>query len=107
MDASHLDRMRALIVSDIHANLEGLEAVLRSAEGGYDVLWNLGDTVGYGGSPNEVIDRVRPLAQLSVRGNHDRVCCGLTSALSFNPTARMAANWTQKELTPEKPAMAA
>ncbi len=93
--------MRALIVSDIHANLEGLEAALRSADGGFDVLWNLGDTVGYGGSPNEVIDRMRPLAQLSVRGNHDRVCCGLTSALSFNPTARMAANWTQNELTPE------
>ncbi len=93
--------MRALIVSDIHGNLESLEAVLRSAEGGFDVLWNLGDTVGYGGSPNQVIDRIRPLAQLSVRGNHDRVCCGLTSALSFNPTARTAATWTQKELTPE------
>lgn len=93
--------MRALIVSDIHANLEGLEAVLRSAEGRFDVLWNLGDTVGYGGSPNQVIERVRPLAQLSVRGNHDRVCCGVSSALSFNPTARTAANWTQKELTPE------
>ncbi len=93
--------MRALIVSDIHANLEGLEAVLRSAEGRFDVLWNLGDTVGYGGSPNEVIDRIAPLAQLSVRGNHDRVCCGLSSALSFNATARTAAHWTQKELTPE------
>lgn len=93
--------MRALIVSDIHANLEGIEAVLRSARDAYDVVWNLGDTVGYGGSPNQVIDRIRPLAELSVRGNHDRVCCGLSSALGFNPTARTAANWTQKELTPE------
>lgn len=93
--------MRALIVSDIHANLEGFEAVLRSAEGRFDVLWNLGDTVGYGGSPNQVIDRMRPLAQLSVRGNHDRVCCGLTSAVGFNPTARTAALWTRNELTPE------
>ncbi len=93
--------MRALIVSDIHANLEGLEAVLRAAEGAFDVLWNLGDMVGYGGSPNQVIERIRPLAQLSVRGNHDRVCCGLSSALNFNPTARAAVSWTQKELTPE------
>ncbi len=93
--------MRALILSDIHANLEAFEAVLRSAEDQYDAVWNLGDLVGYGGSPNQVIDRMRPLAQLSVRGNHDRVCCGLSSALSFNATARTAANWTQKELTPE------
>ncbi len=92
--------MRALILSDIHANLEGLEAVLRAAEGAFHVLWNLGDSVGYGGSPNQVIERIRPLAQLSVRGNHDRVCCGLSSAVGFNPTARNAAIWTQKELTP-------
>lgn len=93
--------MRALILSDVHANLEGFEAVLRSAEGSYEAVWNLGDTVGYGGSPNQVVDRMRPLAELSVRGNHDRVCCGLSSALSFNATARTAANWTNKELTPE------
>lgn len=92
--------MRALILSDIHGNLEALEAVLAAA-GQWDVLWNLGDMVGYGGSPNEVLDRVRPLSTLVVRGNHDRVCCGLTSATNFNPTARFAANWTQRELSPE------
>lgn len=93
--------MRALILSDIHANLEALQATLAAASGGYDVLWNLGDTVGYGGSPNQVLDLVRPLAQLNVRGNHDRVCCGLTSALGFNPVARAAATWTREELLPE------
>jgi predicted phosphodiesterase len=93
--------MRALILSDIHANLEALEAVLAAAEGQWDELWNLGDLVGYGGAPNEVIDRIRPLQTLVVRGNHDRVCCGLTSALGFNPVARQAALWTQNELTPE------
>ena len=93
--------MRALILSDIHANLEGLEAVLRASEGDYDVLWNLGDMVGYGGSPNQVVDRIRPLAQISVRGNHDRVCCGLSSSLGFNATARTAAEWTKEELSPE------
>ena len=92
--------MRALILSDIHANLEALTAVLGAA-GEWDVLWNLGDMVGYGGSPNEVLDVVRPLSTLTVRGNHDRVCCGLTSAVGFNPTARGAAMWTQAELSPE------
>jgi predicted phosphodiesterase len=92
--------MRALIVSDIHGNLEALNAVLAAAEP-YDALWNLGDVVGYGGSPNEVVDLIRAKAQVNVRGNHDRVCCGLTSALGFNPVARAAAEWTKAELTPE------
>lgn len=91
--------MRALILSDIHANLEALTAVLAAA-GTYDQLWNLGDIVGYGGSPNQVIEIIRPLSYLVVRGNHDRVCCGAASALSFNPVARAAALWTQQELTP-------
>jgi diadenosine tetraphosphatase ApaH/serine/threonine PP2A family protein phosphatase len=93
-----MDRMRALILSDIHGNLEALNAVLDAA-GDYDVLWNLGDVVGYGASPNEVIDIVRRRAQLNVRGNHDRVCCGLASALGFNPVARAAAVWTREEMT--------
>src|ERR1700734_1909774 len=91
--------MRALILSDIHGNLEALNAVLAAAAP-YDALWNLGDMVGYGASPNEVIDLIRPAAQVNVRGNHDRVCCGLTSALGFNPVARAAALWTKDELTP-------
>jgi len=91
--------MRALILSDIHANLEALAAVLAAA-GPYDQLWNLGDVVGYGGSPNQVIEMIRPLSHLVVRGNHDRVCCGAASALGFNPVARAAALWTQQELTP-------
>ncbi|MEO6909801.1 MAG: metallophosphoesterase family protein [Edaphobacter sp.] len=91
--------MRVLILSDIHANLEALNAVLGDAS--FDVLWNLGDVVGYGASPNQVIDLIGPKSQLTVRGNHDRVCCGLTSALGFNPIARAAANWTHDELTPE------
>jgi len=92
--------MRVLILSDIHANLEALNAVL-SAAGDWDALWNLGDMVGYGASPNEVLDTIRPLATLTVRGNHDRVCAGLSSALAFNPTARTAAKWTLEALNPE------
>ena len=90
--------MRALILSDIHANLEALQAVLAAA-GAWDVLWNLGDMVGYGASPNEVLDVVRPLSALVVRGNHDRVCSGLTSMARFNPTARAAATWTLEALS--------
>jgi predicted phosphodiesterase len=92
--------MRALILSDIHGNLEALTTVLADALGHYDTIWNLGDMVGYGGSPNQVLDLVRPIAELNVRGNHDRVCTGQTSALGFNPIARQAALWTLNELTP-------
>ena len=91
--------MRALIVSDIHGNLEALNAVLATADGLYDQIWNLGDVVGYGASPNAVCDRMRPLATLTVRGNHDRVCCGLSSPSGFNPVARTAALWTRNELS--------
>src|SRR6202012_3800873 len=67
----------------------------------FDVLWNLGDIVGYGASPNQVIDLIGPKSQLIVRCNHDRVCCGLTSALGFNPIARAAAHSTNDQLTPD------
>jgi diadenosine tetraphosphatase ApaH/serine/threonine PP2A family protein phosphatase len=90
--------MRALVISDVHGNLPALEAVLASA-GPFDQLWNLGDVVGYGAYPNEVIDLVRPLATINVRGNHDRVCCGLTSSQGFNPVAAEAASWTHRTLT--------
>ena len=93
--------MRALIVSDIHGNLEALEAVLAAAAGQWDELWNLGDIVGYGGAPNQVLDLIRPLHTIVVRGNHDRVCCGLTSPDAFNPVARTAALWTRTELSEE------
>src|ERR1700712_1391867 len=92
--------MRALVLSDIHGNLQALEAVLK-ASGPVDGIWNLGDVVGYGANPNEVIDLVRRLASVNVRGNHDRVCCGLTSSQGFNPVAAAAASWTQRGFTPE------
>lgn len=93
--------MRALILSDIHGNLEALEAALAIAGDGYDAVWNLGDVVGYGGSPNEVSAKIREVATAHVRGNHDKVCCGTESALGFNPTAREAASWTANTLTEE------
>jgi diadenosine tetraphosphatase ApaH/serine/threonine PP2A family protein phosphatase len=92
--------MRALVVSDIHGNLQALQAVLAAA-GPFDELWNLGDIVGYGANPNEVINTLRPLATVNVRGNHDRVCCGLSSSQGFNPVAAQAAAWTERHLTAE------
>ncbi len=92
--------MRALILSDIHANLEALNAVLDAAPT-YDAVWNLGDNVGYGACPNEVIDRISALGTTFVRGNHDRACSGLASLDDFNPIAARAARWTQRALTPE------
>src|SRR5580698_3033439 len=92
--------MRALVLSDIHANLQALDAVL-SAAPEQDTVWNLGDVVGYGANPNEVIDRVRERGQVFVRGNHDRACSGLTSLEDFNPIAGRAAKWTQLVLSAE------
>ena len=92
--------MRALVLSDIHGNYHALQAVLGEA-GPIDALWNLGDAVGYGAFPNEVLETLRPLATLNVRGNHDRVCCGLSDSYGFNPVAAQAAAWTRSQLSAE------
>jgi predicted phosphodiesterase len=89
--------MRALILSDIHSNLDALEAVLAAAPA-YDVVWNLGDVVGYNAAPIEVIERVRGLGTVFVRGNHDRACSGLDDAKNFNPIAWAAVQWTKARL---------
>jgi diadenosine tetraphosphatase ApaH/serine/threonine PP2A family protein phosphatase len=92
--------VRILLISDIHANLEGLDACLAAAPA-YDRIINLGDIVGYGASPNEVVDRCRQLGGLFVRGNHDKAVSGLSDLEDFNPIAAEAALWTRQTLTPE------
>jgi diadenosine tetraphosphatase ApaH/serine/threonine PP2A family protein phosphatase len=93
--------VRYLIISDIHANLEALEATLQ-AVGPYDQALVLGDLVGYGADPNGVIERVRALPTASIiRGNHDKVASGLDSVESFNYLARQAIEWTAAVLTPD------
>jgi diadenosine tetraphosphatase ApaH/serine/threonine PP2A family protein phosphatase len=91
--------VRILIVSDIHANLEALDACLDAAPE-HDRVFNLGDIVGYGANPNEVTDRARGLGEVIVRGNHDKAATGLTSLEDFNPVAGLAALWTRQHLTP-------
>jgi predicted phosphodiesterase len=93
--------VRYLILSDIHANLDALHAVIAAAMGEWDQVLVLGDLVGYGAEPNEVIDYVRGLEPIAViRGNHDKAACGLDDGENFNQVARFAAAWTQQYLTP-------
>src|SRR5437868_5183039 len=95
--------MRCLILSDIHANWQALEASLAAVEGRYDRILCLGDIVGYGGDPDLCVEWVSkncPAGNV-VRGNHDKVCCGIDSGEDFNPTALKAARWTQETLKPE------
>jgi diadenosine tetraphosphatase ApaH/serine/threonine PP2A family protein phosphatase len=92
--------MKYLILSDIHANLEALEAALSSA-GDHDAVLVLGDLVGYGADPNAVIDCVRALPGVTIiRGNHDKVGAGIENVESFNHLARHAITWTATTLTP-------
>jgi diadenosine tetraphosphatase ApaH/serine/threonine PP2A family protein phosphatase len=90
--------LRILIISDIHANLEALEACLKAAPE-HDRVFNLGDIVGYGANPNEVTERSRALGTVFVRGNHDKACTGMMDLDDFNPVAARAALWTRKHLT--------
>jgi diadenosine tetraphosphatase ApaH/serine/threonine PP2A family protein phosphatase len=93
--------MRYLVLSDIHANLEALEAVLDAARDiPYERLLVLGDLVGYGADPNAVVDRIRGLEPHAViRGNHDKVGAGLEPSDAFNTVARAAIRWTYEALS--------
>lgn len=83
--------MRVGIFSDVHANLEALQAVLkRYEEAQIDQFVCLGDIVGYGANPNECCQMVRDLTDLVVLGNHDAACCGRMGTEWFNPAARTA-----------------
>jgi len=94
--------MRYLVLTDIHANLEALEACVADAQKRYDQTLVLGDLVGYGGDPNAVVELVQSLEPIAiVRGNHDKVACGLEQAEGFNAVAKSAAKWTLEVLKPE------
>jgi len=92
--------LRILLLSDIHSNLEALEACLAVAPS-CDAVVNLGDIVGYGASPNEVTAKARELGGTFVRGNHDKVVTGLDSVEAFNPVAGLAAVWNRDQLASE------
>ena len=93
--------MRVAVISDAHANVHALDAVLVAIEReDVEAIWNLGDTVGYGPRPNEVAALIRERAAISLAGNHDLVALGKSevSVEEFNPEAAAAARWTQETL---------
>ncbi len=100
--------MNYAVISDVHGNLEALDAVLAdiSARAGQSggrrakILF-LGDAVGYGPDPNACVAAIRKHAFQGVAGNHDWAVLGLTDVTFFNPNARAAIRWTDETLTPE------
>jgi diadenosine tetraphosphatase ApaH/serine/threonine PP2A family protein phosphatase len=98
--------MRYAIFTDIHANLEALETVLAkidelSKEKPIDQIWFLGDLVGYGPNPNECIEKLCERTDVIIAGNHDWAAVGKLDLDDFSAAARISAEWTAKELTPE------
>jgi diadenosine tetraphosphatase ApaH/serine/threonine PP2A family protein phosphatase len=96
--------MRYLVISDIHANLTALQAVLEDAGKlgrDYDFVWCLGDVVGYGPEPNECVELLRSMPHLCLAGNHDWAALGRLDARTFNADARKAVTWTRQTLTQE------
>lgn len=95
--------MRALVISDLHSNSAALRAVMkRVRRKKFDSVLCLGDFVGYGAEPNQIIDAVRAMRgqKVFIRGNHDRVAAGLDTADTFNQAARASALWTRDQLRP-------
>lgn len=87
--------MLRAVLSDVHSNLEALEAVLADVgRAGATEILCLGDFVGYGASPSECVERLRPVVAAAVAGNHDVAVCGRIRLGSFGSNAALAAHWT-------------
>ena len=94
--------MRALVVSDLHSNAPALKAVMQHVRRKrFDQVICLGDFVGYGAQPNQVLDTMRNVRarKLYIRGNHDRVAAGVEDGFGFNQAAKSAALWTRGHLS--------
>ena len=90
---------RVAVISDVHANEEALVAVLEEIDAwAPDAIWCLGDTVGYGPSPNRCCQIVAERADVCLIGNHDLVALGTLDAADFNDEAAAAALWTRAAL---------
>jgi len=92
--------MRIAVLSDVHGNLPALEAVLEALRP-FDAVWQLGDVVGYGPQPDEVVARLAAENAVGVRGNHDSAAIGQLDTDSFNDDARAAVEWTAQRIKPE------
>ena len=94
--------MRVALLSDVHANMAALDAVLRRAEADRaEAIWHMGDLVGYGPDPDEVIARLVELDARCVLGNHDAAVAGLTGLDTFNDLAADGCRWTIDNSTAE------
>src|SRR2546422_6107694 len=98
--------MRYAVFTDIHANLEALEAVLAridelAQEAPIEQIWFLGDLVGYGPDPNECILKLRERTDVIIAGNHDWAAVGKIDLEDFSAAARISAEWTAEQLTEE------
>jgi diadenosine tetraphosphatase ApaH/serine/threonine PP2A family protein phosphatase len=92
---------RILVISDVHANAVALKAVLADAEK-VDKVLCLGDVVGYGPQPNECIELIHSLPNLTcMMGNHDFAAIGDSALEAFNSDAKKALLWQRKQLTEE------
>ncbi len=91
--------MKIAVISDLHANMPALDAVLASiaAEGADSIICG-GDLVGYNAEPAAVVARVRELEIPCVMGNHDAAVVGITDPQNFNLPARAAVEWTAQQL---------
>lgn len=94
--------MRYAVLSDIHGNLEALEAVVRDMTAHHIAhAICLGDLVGYYANPNECLDLIRTWPGVFIRGNHDRAVLGHVDIAEFNTVAREALEWTWAVLRPD------
>ena len=93
--------MRVLIISDIHANLTAFKAVLEHTQDEWDIIWFLGDLVGYGPDPNECVQELQKYNHVALSGNHDQAVLGNLDIKSFNREAKFAINWTQEAINSE------
>ncbi len=93
--------MRVAVLSDIHANIEAFQAVVRDLEHRADRILNLGDLVGYNASPNECVELAKDIGMHSIQGNHDQAACNPILDEGFNIYARYAILWTRNILTKE------
>jgi len=91
--------MRIAVISDVHANLGALDAVIEAA-GVVDGWWHLGDIVGYGPDPDRVVERLAGLGATGSLGNHDAAALGGPEIDWFNPDARRAMEWTRTAISP-------
>lgn len=95
--------MSIAILSDIHANLDALDAVLKDIEarGGVTGIYSAGDVVGYGPDPEQCVQKVNEICKGAVAGNHDHGLLGFTSMETSNPIAKEAIEWSQDKVSEE------